>query len=1016
MKRIKKIIKLFVFCMVLFVSVHSYASYTAGYEWSQVKLGGGGYVTGAIFHPKSEGLAYIRTDVGGMYRRNSDSEEWEQLFDFPLSQNHLYGVDGFAVDPDDPDVVYAALGMYYWLDGGLYKSNDRGETWTKLVSARCNGNKLRRNYGECVAIDPENSDVIYFGTRYQGLYRSSDGGKTWDTINGIDFLDDTEKSYGIRNVVVDTSQGKTAEGASAVVYLGSAGVGVYKSTDGGKSFTFIEGSPDDPFRMSVSSTGVLYASDDNGLFKYSKGTWSDISPVADKPYQALAVSPTDPNMIMTCVKSGSVMKLPVYLSTNGGKSWSNTFEGVTFTEQVGWLESDNFSSNTAAIAVDPFDRKHIMITDWFGVWETDDITKTVFSWASFGYSPQVHWYQKVYGIEEMCPYKAVCPPGGDVRLHLGVMDNDGFSIKDINEYPERKFTDRLLTYGAPRIQSTTDLAFCEEDSNILVRVGIGYSTEAAGYSLDGGKTWQEFEASPIEEYTGDGCNVAVSCKNNTDTGYPTVIFNQGGYAVKMSRDMGKTWTELPFESIRSKKRDRDYNKLESDKVNPDKFYIYNNDNKLYISDDGGESWYAGADVPEAKQYLHIRTAPGIQDEIWVGVGGEKLYRSSDGGKTLTAIGGVSNVQAFCFGMPMTGSEYPTAFVYATVYGTKGIYRSVNMGKSWVNITPDDFVLKDAVFMEGDRQEEGVVYFIHSGTGVYCLEPNGEENIHESGTEYTSDFENNSEGWTFSGSMTKQNDSLGCGAYAKGGAVLDTHILTDSYEIFPQAVCKGAKSGNRIRIMFNYIDDNNFIALEILGGDNAELTGGARLYKMLDGKNYIFADGEWYENTDENAEKISGGLVSYKTNSYTYKYRIIYDSDGYITVYKYNSNGDCELIFDNCAETDLRCGKIGFYALNSPGTLSSITVKTQPVIVRKTDSDNEGVTVEFLDNGYYPDFRAVLAEKNSTNLVKCSVTEPIKGKIKIKFPPLTDGNYGEIFVFNSFEELLPLMNKISVTKN
>jgi len=241
------------------------------------------------------------------------------------------------------------------------------------------------------------------------------------------------------------------------------------------------------------------------------------------------------------------------------------------------------------------------------------------------------------------------------------------------------------------------------------------------------------------------------------------------------------------------------------------------------------------------------------------------------------------------------------------------------------------------------------------------------------------------------------------------------MFRDSYEIYAKAKCNGSQNGNRIRIMFNYIDDSNFLALEILGGDNNALTGGARLYKMLDGKNYIYADGAWYENTTANAEKISEGLVNYKTNSNTYSYKIIYDSDGYITVYKYDSKGNEELIFDNCAETDLVYGKIGFYALNSNGTLSSISVKTQPVIVRKVHSDNEGTTVELLDNGYFSSFRVVFCEKNNGKLVKCSFTEQINGKSEPDFPAISDGNYGEVFVFNNLEDMLPAMNKFVVTK-
>jgi len=992
------------------------ADLSDGYEWKQLKLGGGGYVTGAIFHPKAEGLAYIKTDVGGMYRRDSANEEWKQLFDFPSEENNLYGVDGFAIDPNNADVVYAALGMYYWLDGGLYKSTDRGETWTKLMTIRCNGNKGRRNYGECIAVDPLNSKVVYFGTRTQGLYRSDDGGETWENVTGIDFEVDSEKGHGIRNIVVDTSNGTVADGSSAVVYIGSAGVGVYRSTDGGKTFTLLDGSPADPFRMDVSSTGKLYVSASDGLFKLDGEEWTDISPVAGKIYQALAVSPTNPEFIIACVNSGNKMKMPVYLSKDGGKTWSNTFENVQFTEQVGWLESDNFSSNTASIAIDPFNTKHVMLTDWFGVWETDDITHRKLTLYPFSYSPSVKWYQRVYGLEEMCCYKAVCPPEGDVRLHLGVMDNDGFSIKNLDEYPERKFTDRFLTYGGPRIQATTDIAFCESDPDIVVRAGIGYPAEVASYSLDGGETWNEFEVSPIEDATGAGCNVALSCKKNEDTGYPTIIFNQSGCAVKMSRDMGKTWTVLPFENIQTPNGSRDYNRIETDKVNPDKFYIRNSENVLCISDDGGNSWYEGATIPQSTGYLHIRSAPGMENEIWVGVGGEKLYRSSDGGKTLSPVYGISDVQAFCFGMPMKGCLYPAAYVYATVYGTKGIYRSINMGKSWIKINPDDFVLKSATFMEGDRQQEGVIYFAHSGTGVYYLQPKNNESKVK-GTEYCSDFKNNSDNWTFSGNMSKQASSLGCGAWGtKGEAVLEDYVFSGSYEIYAEATCKGAGNANHIEIRFNYQDQNNYLALDILGGNNSELTGGARLYKKQNGKVYVFSGGQWYENISANSEKISEGLVHYKTDSYTYSYRIVCDSDGYITVYRNDKYGNKSLMFDNCMEPDIRHGKLSFYAGATTGELASVFVKTNPVIVRKLSADSDKTAVSILDNGFLPGYSVIWCEKDSRGILKrCSVEKQLFGKQELNFPAVDEGNTTEIFVFDSMNKMYPAAYKMSAIR-
>jgi len=136
--------------------------------------------------------------------------------------------------------------------------------------------------------------------------------------------------------------------------------------------------------------------------------------------------------------------------------------------------------------------------------------------------------------------------------------------------------------------------------------------------------------------------------------------------------------------------------------------------------------FDGAELPtvEDKKFYHIRSAPGMENELWIGVGGKELYRSSDGGKTLTIVKGISDLQSFCFGMPMADSQYPTAFVYATIDGVRAIYRSTDMGESWVKINPDSFILRSAVFLEGDRQTEGVVYFIHSGMGMFWLAPAG----------------------------------------------------------------------------------------------------------------------------------------------------------------------------------------------------------------------------------------------------------------------------------------------------
>lgn len=86
----------------------------AALDWQNVRIGGGGgFVPSIVFHPNAKGVAYARTDIGGIYRWNSD-DSWTPITDY-IAQNdtwNRWGIDALAVDPSDPDVVLAAFGMY----------------------------------------------------------------------------------------------------------------------------------------------------------------------------------------------------------------------------------------------------------------------------------------------------------------------------------------------------------------------------------------------------------------------------------------------------------------------------------------------------------------------------------------------------------------------------------------------------------------------------------------------------------------------------------------------------------------------------------------------------------------------------------------------------------------------------------------------------------------------------------------------------------------------------------------
>ena len=113
MKRKCRLLPFILSAMVLFTPTVKAADVTASapYMWSSVAIGGGGFTTGIVAHPKEPNLLYARSDVGGVYRWDDNAKTWISLMgSFGIDQRNYFGVDGIAPDPNNPDVVYIAAG------------------------------------------------------------------------------------------------------------------------------------------------------------------------------------------------------------------------------------------------------------------------------------------------------------------------------------------------------------------------------------------------------------------------------------------------------------------------------------------------------------------------------------------------------------------------------------------------------------------------------------------------------------------------------------------------------------------------------------------------------------------------------------------------------------------------------------------------------------------------------------------------------------------------------------------
>ena len=705
------------------------------YEWSNLPVGGNGFITGITFHPKEENLIYIRTDVGGCYRWDPENESWIQLMDgFGYEDKNLYGIDGLAVDPNNPDILYVSAGAWTWDDGDVLKSTDRGETWEKTgLNKAFYGNGGERGWGENIAVDPNNSSIIYVGTPQDGLWRSTDSALSWSQVEAVECT--TADDNKIRGVIFDPASGEG--GKSQTIYISVKNKGIYRTIDGGDTWELMEGSPLRTKRMAVGCNGTLFAASESGLWRYRDDTWTEISDEdhQGKTHSGVAVDPENEDIIYVLGYSSDTMKIPMLMTTDGGETWINKRETADYQTMLPWDKADSFSANTHDIKINPFNTKEIWITDWFAPYRTKDITA----------EPTQKWENLVQGIEETVPRDAITPEDSKYRVITGVADVDGFVYENLTEYPERQLR---LERDQPWMMTTTQLDFCEEDQDIIVRCGVDWNVNGKmEYSLDGTETWINITNVPYY-YDAEGNKLnavpfgrlAVSAQKHPDTGLPVVVavpayaptadkqLAPGTNTLPLvSFDLGETWQEvsgLPEGiNIMDDYWDK-YTPIASDRVNGSKFYLYGN-NQVFVSNDWGVTWEATVQLNADINRVSIRAVPYMEDHVWLCLGDNGLCYSTDGGRSFEYISAVSKCVGFGFGKAAEGFDNPAAYVYGEIDGVMGMYRSGDMGSTWVRINDDDNKLGLTEFIiVGDRKEYGVVYVGTGGRSFYVGQPMG----------------------------------------------------------------------------------------------------------------------------------------------------------------------------------------------------------------------------------------------------------------------------------------------------
>jgi hypothetical protein len=702
----------------------------APYRWRNVVIRGGGFVSGLVFSTAQKGLVYARTDVGGAYRSDNAGESWIPLTDqFGRDEASLLGIESVALDPNDPDRLYLAAGMYSADWGGpaaMLLSQDRGKTFRKIpMPFKMGGNDNGRGCGERLAVDPNLGSILYFGSRKAGLWKSADTGVTWSHVDSFPVqakVTGVGENTGITFVAFDSSTG-TKGNATKTIYAGAAqaGAALYRSVDAGATWELMPGAPKGlfPNHAAVNPGKAIYFSfvdnvgpngiQDGAIEKFTPGDgkWKDITPIRPGAegtgkfgYGGLSIDYAHPDTVIVTTIDRWNPSDAIFRSVDGGKKWKDVTASAqysaTSTPWVYWHHATTGGKGWMSdIKIDPFNPDKVMYTTGEGIWGSADLT-------ALDAGKPTHWGFPNEGLEETVPLAIVSPSAG-THLISAVGDIAGFRHEDITKSPQDGF------YVNPLLYTNSSLDVAALAPLVVVRVGHGDGkTTRGGYSQDNGTTWKPFGSEPPSSEKGGG-TVAISADGRT------VVWSPQKGAPYWTSDWGSHWTACG--GLNEKMR------VVADRMNPARFYSFNPDTgQLLLSADKARNFSPREEVLAQKAGSAVIAAtPGADGDVWIAVAG-KVYHTTDAGASFAVLQGMEKVSTIGFGMASPEGRPPAIFMNGSVAKTEGIFRSDDSGKTWVRV--DDprhqFGWKNA--MAGDPRVFGRVYLATGGRGIVYGEP------------------------------------------------------------------------------------------------------------------------------------------------------------------------------------------------------------------------------------------------------------------------------------------------------
>jgi photosystem II stability/assembly factor-like uncharacterized protein len=625
---------------------------------------------------------FVASASGGLWKTTNNGGTWTPVFD----QQDTISIGDVAVAPSDPNIVWVGTGeanarnSVSWGDG-IYKSKDGGKSWTNM------GLKDTHHIGRIV-IHPKNPDIVYVAAlghfwgpnKERGLFKTTDGGKTWTCSK---FL---SEDCGFVDVVTDPENPETLLAAAYAVRRNAFSVGdpmamqfsplggVYKTTDGGTSWTKItKGLPERPTgRIGLDSyrhdPKVIYAiiqtdktanatvagqaaksGDDpatGGIFRSEDGgdSWKKVNDLCPRPFYfgQIRVDPSDDQRVYVCGIGLSV-------SSDGGKTFRG--DGAPRTHP-----------DYHAFWIDPRDSDHLILGCDGGLYFSYDRGTT---WEHIDNLPLAQFYAVAADMRK--PY----------WVYGGLQDNGtwGGPSATHNNGGIANY-DWLRLFGGDGFYCQVDPAdyntiYLEMQYGGLSRVNLAKGGEVKSIrpqAREGGARY-------------NWCSPMLLSPHNAHTIY------YGGNRVYKSIDRGDHWQTISPDLTRG--QTGTLTVLAESPITAGRLWAGSDDGKIHYSKDGGSTWLDLSqkvpDVPDARAISRIEPSHFDAETVYITIDRHRnddykpyIFKSTDGGE---------HWQPIAHNLPADGSVYVVRedrknknllFV-----GTEfGLYISLNGGESW----------------------------------------------------------------------------------------------------------------------------------------------------------------------------------------------------------------------------------------------------------------------------------------------------------------------------------------------